>query len=221
MLNIFGKKESQKYTGDAESWETPKTSYFTGGAINSNGKKTFKYGRLEIYCRIPYSYGMWPAFWTMGTQRGWPWGGEIDIMEFVGGVDQWNNYRDDEYHCGLHWADPNTPSNEAWGGSGHLTQGFGRNFEIPNGPSQGAKLHDKWRVCGLEWNDKKMYTYCDDVKIGEIDITQNTMREAFHQTHYIILNLVMGGSWAGTPNEAKGTVFPQNFQVDWVKVWQK
>ncbi|MBQ2676070.1 MAG: family 16 glycosylhydrolase [Clostridia bacterium] len=236
MLNILGLKETTQYTGSAESWETPKTSYFTGGAINSNGKKTFKYGRMEIYCKIPYSYGMWPAFWTQGVNRGWPWCGEIDIMEFVGGTDQWGNYRDDEYNSGLHWCDPTLGSDKAWSTNltvtssssndlwnsttSKLSTGGGK-FEIPNGPSKGAKLNDAWRVCGIEWTPEKMYFYCDNTVYFTVDITKTSMREAFHQNHYIILNLVMGGSWAGTPDVAKGTVFPQKFMIDWVKVWQK
>ncbi|MBQ2676303.1 MAG: family 16 glycosylhydrolase [Clostridia bacterium] len=231
-LIIWGKKENQQYTGSAESWETPKTSYFTGGAINSQGKKSFTYGRLEIRCKIPYSYGMWPAFWTQGESRGWPWGGEVDIMEFVGGVDQWNNYRDDEYHSGLHWCDPNLGSDKAWSTSKNVSAtnpnddsttsklGTGGGYEIPNS-NRTLKLNDEWHVCGMEWNETKMYFYCDDTMYLTIDITKNSMREAYHKNHYMILNLVMGGSWAGTPDVNKGTVFPQQFVIDWVKVWQK
>ncbi len=199
----------------------------TGGAINSQYKQEFKYGRLEIYCRIPYSYGTWPAFWTMGTYQGWPWGGEIDIMEFVGGTDQWGNYRDDEYVCGLHWCHPDATANESDGdmyayGKGHLTRGFANGGMTldEDGKKTGAKMNDQWRVCGLEWNEKNMWIYCDDKVIGPIDITEESMVNAFHRAHYMILNFALGGSWAGTPNALKGTVLPQAFEIDWVKVWQ-
>ena len=190
----------------------------TGGAINSQYKQEFTYGRLEIYCRIPYSYGTWPAFWTMGTHQGWPWCGEIDIMEFVGGVDQWGNYRDDEYVCGLHWCHPDATGNSADGdmyayGKGHLTKGFatGGMALDEDGKVTGAKMHDEWHVCGLEWNETKMWIYCDDKVIGPIDITEESMENAFHRAHYMILNFALGGSWAGTPNAVKGTVLPQAF----------
>ncbi|MBQ2676299.1 MAG: glycoside hydrolase family 16 protein [Clostridia bacterium] len=234
-LVITGKKEDRQYTGSAETWETPKTSYFTGGAINSQGKKEYTYGRLEIMAKLPYSYGMWPAFWTQGTNRGWPWGGEIDIMEFVGGVDQWNNYRDDEYNSGLHWCDPKLGDDKAWstGLDVKLTDpdsvwnrtdtkmSTGGKFELLGLSAKGGTLADEWRICGLEWTKDKMYFYCNDEVYLTIDITKTSMREAYHKNHYMILNLVMGGSWAGTPDEAKGTVWPQEFKVEWVKVWQK
>ncbi|MBQ2676305.1 MAG: glycoside hydrolase family 16 protein [Clostridia bacterium] len=194
-----------------------------GGSVRSDNKVEFCYGRLEIKAKYPYSYGMWPCFWTMGTDRGWPWGGEIDIAEFVGGVDQWNNYRDDEYSCGLHWADPDTTPEDAWSGKGHLATSIGKlkmSRDLPNVPERTARLNDDWHIYGLEWTKDKMICYFDDVKVGEIDITDPTMRFAFHRNHYIILNFGMGGSWAGTPNEEKGTVFPQYLQIDWVKIWQ-
>ncbi|MBQ2676304.1 MAG: family 16 glycosylhydrolase [Clostridia bacterium] len=233
-LIIWGKKENQQYTGGAESWETPKTSYFTGGYISTANKKSYQYGRLEIRCKVPYSYGMWPAFWTVGTQRGWPWGGEIDIMEFVGGTDQWNNYRDDEYNSGIHWCDPTLSSSKAWSTSLDVKasdpdsvwnrtdtkMSTGGKYEIPNS-NKTLKIHDEWHVCGVEWTDSRLHFYMDDKLYLNIDITKTSMREAFHQPHHMILNLAMGGSWAGTPDEAKGTVWPQKFEVDWVKVWQK
>ncbi len=228
-LNIYARLEDQEYTGDAESWETPKVSNLTSGAINTQGKQSFQYGRLEIKCKIPYSYGMWAAFWTMGENKGWPWCGETDIMEFVGGT-AWGNDRDNEYHSGLHWCDPDLSSDYAWSTSTNvgvldteegdlpLTSklGCGGEFELAD---QSQKLNDEWHICGVEWTEKTMTFYCDDEEYLTIDITRESMRKAFHQPHYIILDLVMGGSWAGTPDES--TVFPQSLEVDWIKVWQK
>lgn len=227
-LYLAAKKEDKVYTGDAPSWETPKVSNLTSGAISSEGKRSFQYGRFEIKCKIPYSYGMWAAFWTVGANRGWPWGGEIDIMEFVGGT-AWGTNRDSQYNSGLHWCDPDLPNSLAW--STNKTVGVLDTDEgtLPSETkmtcgdifrmSMPGKLNDDWHICGMEWTDKTIKFYCDNEVYLTIDITRSSMREAFHQPHHIILNLVMGGSWAGTPNES--TVFPQYLQVDWIKVWQK
>ncbi|NIR42327.1 MAG: glycoside hydrolase family 16 protein, partial [Actinobacteria bacterium] len=45
------------------------------------------YGRIEARIQVPEGAGLWPAFWSLGTdidEVGWPQTGEIDIMEFVG-----------------------------------------------------------------------------------------------------------------------------------------
>lgn len=48
-------------------------------------KKTWQYGRFELKARIDISPGMWPAWWTLGVEKGWPGNGEIDIMEYYRG----------------------------------------------------------------------------------------------------------------------------------------
>ena len=49
---------------------------FTSGRVNSQGKKAFKYGKIEARVKIPKTYkGLWPAFWMMGDEIGteyWP-----------------------------------------------------------------------------------------------------------------------------------------------------
>lgn len=35
----------------------------------------------------------------------------------------------------------------------------------------------------------------------------------------LLLNIAVGGEWAGRPDES--TVFPQYMYVDWVRVYQK
>ena len=216
-LYIHGKKESVSRSGQATdgSWHT---SNYTGGAINSNGKKTFQFGRIEMKATMPYSQGMWPAFWTMGVKRGWPWGGEIDIVEMVGGNDQWNNKnRDGQVHSGIHWCRPEATSDTAYSSDHKSTGG---EFDIPE-RYMGGKLADDYHVFGVEWTSTSMMFYLDDVMFKEISITDTTMREAFFQKHFMIINLAIGGSWAGSPDSHSKTVWPQKLMVDWVKVWQK
>jgi beta-glucanase (GH16 family) len=41
----------------------------------------------------------------------------------------------------------------------------------------------------------------------------------FDQPQFILLNLAVGGSWPGAPDET--TVFPQQMQVDYVRVYAR
>ena len=59
---------------------------YTSARMKTQGKKSWKYGRMEARIAIPSSLGTWPAFWMLGsniTEVGWPACGEIDIMEHV------------------------------------------------------------------------------------------------------------------------------------------
>jgi len=56
----------------------------TSGRINTMGKKSFRYGKIQARIKIPYKLGLWAAFWMLGSNfqtDGWPKCGEIDIME--------------------------------------------------------------------------------------------------------------------------------------------
>lgn len=66
------------------------------------------FGRFEIRAKLPNpsSIGIWPAHWLMPDPKTsvppnvcWPVGGEIDIMEAVGG----NSYN--QVFGTFHWAD--------------------------------------------------------------------------------------------------------------------
>lgn len=62
--------------------ENGKTFNFSSARLATQNKKSVGYGYLEARIQIPSAKGIWPAFWTMGTNgREWPGCGEIDIME--------------------------------------------------------------------------------------------------------------------------------------------
>jgi hypothetical protein len=42
----------------------------------------------------------------------------------------------------------------------------------------------------------------------------------FDQSHYLILNLAIGGSWGGQKGIDE-SIFPQKFLIDYVRVYQK
>ena len=57
---------------------------YTSARLLTKGKWSWTFGRIEARIKIPRGQGLWPAFWTLGTNIDsvkWPTCGEIDIME--------------------------------------------------------------------------------------------------------------------------------------------
>ncbi len=56
------------------------------------------------------------------------------------------------------------------------------------------------------------------IPYAEADI-QDEIYSEFHEEFFLLLNIAVGGEWAGRPDET--TIFPQYMYVDWVRVYQK
>ncbi|KAI5996066.1 glycoside hydrolase family 16 protein [Pisolithus marmoratus] len=69
------------------------------GRINTRGKKSIKYGKVEVKAKLPQGDWLWPAIWMLpvgnsstngsvaqgaGVYGPWPVSGEVDIMEARG-----------------------------------------------------------------------------------------------------------------------------------------
>ena len=181
--------------------------YYTSGRVNTQNKHDFKYGRFEARAKVPSGKGFLPAFWMMPTDESfygqWPKCGEIDIMEVLG--DKTNTA-----HGTLHFGEPHTQK-----------QGT---YKLETGD-----FSNDYHVFACEWEPGEMRFYVDDV----LYFTENdwfTKRNGFgevaypapyDQPFYMILNVAVGGSWVGYPDET--TKFEDNARlvVDYVKVYQK
>ena len=178
---------------------------YTSARIHTKGKVEKKYGRIEARIKMPAGQGIWPAFWTLGASfkgdnqpvSGWPQCGEIDIVELIGG----GRGRDDRINHHIHW-DKRPYGHADWGGY----------FDPPRG-----NLQSEFHTYAVEWDQFQIRAYVDDIYWFASDITINDT-SAFHQPHFLLLNLAVGGEWPGNPD--KTTVFPQKMEVDWVRWYQ-
>ncbi|NHB68102.1 glycoside hydrolase family 16 protein [Perlabentimonas gracilis] len=170
---------------------------YTSTRMKTQGKFSFKYGRVDIRALLPRGQGIWPALWMLGnsiTSVGWPACGEIDIMEMIGG-----NGRENTVHGTVHW-DSN----------GHAYTGGGYTLSSGN-------FANEYHVFSIIWDETYIKWYVNDVKFYEVNITPNHMAE-FHQPHFFIFNIAVGGYWPGSPDAT--TVFPQQMRVDYIRVFQ-
>lgn len=171
---------------------------YTSARLTTEGKQSFKYGRIDIRARLPFGQGLWPALWMLGdnfSTAGWPACGEIDIMELIGG----DGLNDRTVHGTAHW--------DAGGQASHtgLTS-------LPDG----EKFADEFHVFTITWDQNYIRWFVDDVQYHNLNIQSLS---AFHQPHFFIFNIAVEGDWPGPvgPN----TTFPQMMTVDYVRVFQQ
>ncbi len=172
---------------------------YTSSRINTYGKQSFTYGRIEARMRLPLGTGVWPAFWMLGntinTGDGWPLCGEIDIMEYVG-------YDPHTIHANLHTYDYN-------GGNG-------------KGGSITVEDESDWHVYGMTWTAEGIEFYLDDAENVYYSYRTTTTEFTswpFVQPFFIVLNLAIGGDWGGVMG-VDNTIFPVQMDVDYVRVYQ-
>jgi beta-glucanase (GH16 family) len=181
--------------------EVVQGSNYTSARLTTEGKKEFQYGRIDIRARAPYGQGIWPALWMMGSNfstAGWPFCGEIDIMEMVGGVVDGGG--DDVVHGTVHWDNDGQYAN------------YGDSKTMP------APLANAFHVYSIIWDENEIAWYIDDVRYNVIDITPPALSE-FHQPFFFIVNVAVGGNWPGDPDAT--TTFPQYMDVDYIRVFQE
>lgn len=174
---------------------------YTSARIKTQGKKSFTYGRIDARALLPEGKGLWPAIWTLGesiSSSGWPSCGEIDIMEMIGG-----NAGESTVYGTVHW-EHNGEHAQA-GGSKTLS----------NSP---YNFSESYHVFSVVWDENYIKWFVDNVQYYEINITGADMSE-FHEPHFIIMNVAVGGNWPGSPDN--NTLFPQQMKVDYIRVFQQ
>ncbi|MDT0552763.1 glycoside hydrolase family 16 protein [Urechidicola vernalis] len=172
---------------------------YTSSRINTTGKFTFKYGRVDVRAALPRGQGIWPAIWMLGENIetvGWPKCGEIDIMEMIGG-----SGRENTVHGTIHW--DNAGSHANYGGNTILESG---------------DFSDEFHVFSIVWDSEAITWYLDDKQYHVVDIIPSGLSE-FHEDYHFLINMAVGGNWPGNPDNT--TNFPQFFIVDYIRVFQE
>ena len=81
-------------------------------------------------------------------------------------------------------------------------------------PYTGTNWASGWHTIGLDWEPGKLTWYIDGASVRTV-----TDSRVPNLAMYALLDLTVGGSWPGNPNST--TLFPADYQVDYLRVWQK
>ncbi|MBN1699062.1 MAG: family 16 glycosylhydrolase [Spirochaetales bacterium] len=197
LLTIRAIKE--RVTGKAGAKE--ESFSYTSSKLTTKGLFGKVYGKFEFRARFPKGKGLWPALWMMPETNqygGWAASGEIDIFEGHGSD---TSRTSAVLHFGAEWPD---------------NKFAGDTYVFPDGGST-----TDFHTYALEWEPGEMRWYVDDKLI----LTQNrwftkrgTYPAPFNRKFYIIMNMAVGGTFDGNPDES--TPFPAVMQVDHVRVYE-
>lgn len=209
--NVYVSDGTLKVVAKAEDKDA---QHFTSGRINTSGKKEVGYGYCEARIKLPSVNGLWPAFWMLGANEpmGWPYCGEIDILE------SWNT-RDFAQNC-FHYADDDSPyyATEGWKSDNYNNNKNTDMFLKSWGLSAWNKT--EWHTYGVLKTDKYLTFYYDGRRASAyIDITKPKMSEA-HNNYYFIINLACGGNLTGNVMPSSADL-PSQMEVDYVRYYSQ
>lgn len=167
---------------------------YTSSRMKTQGRRNFRYGKIEARIALPTGSGLWPAFWMLGSNIGsvgWPACGEIDVMEHVNS----NNVA----HGTIHWSADNGQY-ASYGGSR-------------------ATNVNAYHTYTIEWNAQFIRWFIDGQQYHEVNIANGVNgTQEFHNEFFLLLNLAVGGNWPGfSIDEGR---LPARMLVDYVRVYQ-
>lgn len=179
---------------------------YTSGRVNTQNKQDFKYGRFEVSAKVPAGQGFLPAFWMMPTNENlygqWPLCGEIDAMEVMG-------QDTSKLYGTIHYGKPHKQSQ----GTKVLTTGdFASEFH---------KFSVEWEPDHITWYVDDVPYHTESYWYSRVEGKGEVAYPApFDQPFYMILNLAVGGSWVGNPDDT--TSFDDaTFEIEYVRAYQK
>ena len=148
VLSIVSQKLDQPLTvnlNDSTPGFDPVKSFdYTSGILTSHDNAAFTYGYMEIRAQVAAGTSLWPAFWMLPTDGGWP--PEIDIMETLG-------HRTDTVFNGTHAFDENGT---------HVHHSAEQTFA-------GVDFSANFHTYGVEWSEDSLTWYIDDQAMFQID----------------------------------------------------
>lgn len=190
------------------------------GMIRTRNLKEFKYGYFEVKCKVPAAEGLWSAFWMQNDNmlgeetNGGKNGAEIDIMESP------------------YYNDPKMPADKYRNTTMHTIHidGYGEKYDcrLSDQYLVQKNMYEEFNTYGLLWTENEYVFYVN---------REETWRTKFgvaQVPEYLWLSVEVAGkmftgdpsnpdnvnSFAGEITNNDKSIFPVDFVVDYVRVYQ-
>ena len=164
---------------------------YTSARLVTENKFAFTYGTIEVSARLPIGVGTWPAVWMLGAniaKVNWPACGELDIMELKGS-------EPNKIYGTFHY-----PGRSGGNADGNTKM-------IPD-------VSTTFHKYSMEWTKSVIRIFIDGQLCHSL---VNTSHMPFNKDFYIVLNLAIGGGFAGPVDP----LFTESaMQIDYVRVFK-
>ncbi|MCE9565552.1 MAG: glycoside hydrolase family 16 protein [Planctomycetes bacterium] len=177
-----------------------------------------KYGRFEFRAKLPTGKGVWPALWMLPQEEkygGWAASGEIDVLEVRG---QEPNKVLGTLHFGSRWpANAEASSTYELPDKGTVADFHTYALEWEPGEIRLSVDGRLYATKSFWWSSSKIGGGKGLNPAGEADL--EPWPAPFDQPFYLIVNVAVGGKFAGNPD--KTTAFPVEMVLDYIRVYDK
>ena len=165
---------------------------YTAGSIMS--KQKYHYGLYELRFKVEEGKGVWPAFWFFGGNKN----EEIDVFELKG---EKNNSIHVDTHC------PYGCDRDYKNKLGFKTN-WGGWMPVSN------YLHEGFNVMLLDWKANELIWYINGYPLAHFN-------GAFPNPMYLFINTQVASQFSAfKPGPDETTTLPNNFYVDYIRVWK-
>ena len=182
-----------------------RTCSYTSARIDTRGKFSFTYGRIEFRASCPLGTGLWPAVWMLpeGEEYGpWAASGELDLLEAKGRLP-------DRVFGTIHYGGA-YPLNTHQEYTAALPEGAGidsfHTYEVIWEPGSIS-----WLVDGRTYAETRAWAS----KAPGIEHPA-----PFDRPFYLLINLAVGGTFDEQSMGRVTTALPAEFRLEYIRVFQ-
>lgn len=188
---------------------------YTSARIDTLGKEEFLYGKVEVTAKLPTTVGTWPAVWLLSSDEKYAnfptppssnkyyKDGELDMIEAIGS--------DPNVVYGIAHSLINPDKNKY----------PGTYFATTTVPDASTAFH----TYGMEWTPTNITYTVDGKTYYSVDKkdSYDYRQWPYDQKYYLIVNLALGGSWAGRdvkdfpPDGVDTSKLPQQMSIKSIK----